>query len=100
LLEFPAILASAYHDSGRYTEAISAAEASLALRANDVDPILILTAAHAAQGGLEQARNTAKQVIEIAPSFRLGEFAKTLPYQDPSDLNRLIDRLRDTGLPD
>jgi len=98
--EFPAVLAAAYHDSGQYAEAISAAEASLALRSNDVDPMLILIAAHAARGDLDEARNIADRVIEIAPSFRLSEFAKSQPYQNPGDLQRLIDRLRAAGLPD
>jgi adenylate cyclase len=98
--EFPAILASAYHDSGRYADAIEAAKASLELRANDVDPLLVLSAAHAARGDREQARTIADQVLRIAPGFRLSEFAKTQPYQDPADLGRLIDRLRDAGLPD
>ena len=98
--EFPAVLAAAYHDSGQYAEAITAAEASLALRSNDVDPMLILIAAHAARGDLEEARNIADRVIEIAPSFRLSEFAKSQPYQNPGDLQRLIDRLRAAGLPD
>lgn len=36
--EFPAVLAAAYHDSGRYQEAIDAAYASLQLRDDDLDP--------------------------------------------------------------
>ena len=43
--EFPAVLAAAYHDSGRYAEAIAAATASLQLRNDDIDPTLILAAA-------------------------------------------------------
>lgn len=98
--EFPAILAGAYHDSGRYMEAISAAEASLELRSDDVDPMLILVAAHVAQGELDEARRIGETVLKIAPTFRLIEFAETQPYQNPDDFKRLIDQLRDAGLPD
>jgi hypothetical protein len=48
--EFPAVLAATYHDSGRYTEAIAAATASLELRNDDIDPMLFLIAANVAQG--------------------------------------------------
>ncbi|MCG6868556.1 MAG: hypothetical protein LJE91_07450 [Gammaproteobacteria bacterium] len=98
--EFPAILAGAYHDSGRYMEAISAAEASLELRSGDVDRMLILVAAHVAQGESDEARRIGEKVLKIAPTVRLGEFAETQPYQNPDDFKRLIDRLRDAGLPD
>jgi tetratricopeptide (TPR) repeat protein len=61
----------AYPDSGRYMEAISAAEASLEMRVDDVDPMLILAAAHAARGESDEARRIAEQVLNIAPTFRL-----------------------------
>ena len=96
--EFPAILAAAYHDSGRFEEAAAAAEASLQLRQEDVDPLLILTASRVAQGRLDDAREVAAQVRRIEPDFDLAAFGTTQPYRNEQDLERLLDRLRDAGL--
>jgi tetratricopeptide (TPR) repeat protein len=98
--EFPAVLAAAYHDSGRYAEAIAAATASLQLRDDDIDPMLMLAAAHVARGSLQQARAIAAKVQNLDPTFRLTEFSATQPYRNPQDLERLIGRLREAGLPD
>ena len=97
--EFPAVLAAAYHDSGRYTEAIVAAEASLKLRDNDIDPMLFLAASHVALGQVSDARQIAARIRQLEPTFCLTAFAKTQPYQNMQDLERLINRLRQAGLP-
>ena len=96
--EFPAILAAAYHDSGRLDEAIAAANASLQLRDDDIDPLLILAAAHAARGNLDEARAAAERVRAIEPDFNLDDYAVTQPYRDPQDLDRLLSHLREAGL--
>ena len=98
--EFPAILAAAYHDSGRYADAIAAANASLQLRNDDIDPLLILAAAQVALGSLDEAQRNAGKVQALEPTFRLTAFARTQPYQNPQDLEILIRRLREAGLPD
>jgi adenylate cyclase len=98
--EFPAILASAYHDSDRHSEAIAAARSSLQLRENDIDPLLVLAASNVAQGNLEQAREAADRVRDIDPAFKLCEYAATQPYRNPDDLERLLGRLREAGLGD
>jgi len=96
--EFPAILAAAFHDSGRYDEAITAANASLQLRDDDIDPLLILAASNAAQGNLDEARAAADRVRAIDPGFNLDDYAATQPYRDSQDLERLLGRLREAGL--
>jgi len=98
--EFPFVLAASYHDSGRYSEAITAAQASLKLRADDIDPMLFMAAANVAQGSVDEARQIAAEVLSLEPSFHLREFAKTQPYKNARDLSRLIDRLRQAGLPE
>jgi TolB-like protein len=98
--EFPAVLAAAYHDSGSNTEAIAAATASLQLRNDDIDPMLILAAASVAQGSLDEACEIAARVKQLDPTFRLTEFSATQPYKNRQDLERLIGRLREAGLPD
>ena len=98
--EFPAILAAAYHDSGRHAEAIAAAEASLALKRDDLDPLLILAASCAALGRSEQARAAARQARALSPGFDLAEFAASQPYREQHHLQRLVEHLRDAGLGD
>jgi len=98
--EYPAVLAASYHDAERYAEAIAAAEASLKLRDDDIDPLLILTASHVALGDLSAASVFAEKVKRLDPSFHLIDFAETQPYKNPRDLDRLIGRLREAGLPD
>jgi tetratricopeptide (TPR) repeat protein len=98
--EFPAILATTYHDSGRYADSVASAQASLQLKAEDVDPLLMLAASNVALGKLDEAREAAARVRSLEPGFRLDEFAATQPYQNPQDLERLLERLREAGLGD
>jgi len=98
--EYPAVLAASYHDAELYVEAISAAEASLRLRNDDIDPLLILTASHVALGNLSAASTLTDKVKRLDPYFHLSDFAETQPYKNPGDLDRLIGRLREAGLPD
>ena len=60
--------------------------------------MLILTASNVALGNLEKARETAAIIKTVEPGFCLSEYAVTQPYSDPKDLERLIDRLRESGL--
>lgn len=98
--EYPAVLAASYHDAERHAEAIAAAEASLKLRGDDIDPLLILIASHVALGDLSAASVFAEKVKRLDPNFHLIDFAETQPYKNPRDRDRLIGRLREAGLPD
>ena len=98
--EFPAVLAACYHDCGRYADAVQAAETSLRLRDNDVDPMLMMAAAKVAQGRLDEAKDIAHRIMQLDSRFSLDDFAATQPYRDPRHLECLIERLREAGLPD
>ena len=98
--EFPAVLAAAYHDNSQFAEAIAAARASLQLRNDDIDPMLFLIAANVAQGNLDEAQQITAKVKQLDPTFSLTEFTATQPYRNPHDLEQLIGRLREAGLPD
>ena len=95
---FPAILASAYHDSDRHEEAVAAARASIELCDTKVDPYLILAASSDALGRAEEARTAAEEALRINPDFNLAAFAESQPYKEQKDLDRLISRLRNSGL--
>ena len=96
--EFPAILASAYHDSDRHEEAVAAARAAIELSDDKVDPYLIIAASSDALGRAEEARWATHEVLRVKPDFNLAEFAKAQPYKERKDLDRLIARLRNAGL--
>jgi TolB-like protein len=95
---FPAILASAYHDSDRHEEAVAAARAAVELSDDKVDPYLIIAASSDALGRAEEARWATHEVLRVKPDFNLAKFAKAQPYKERKDLDRLIARLRNAGL--
>ena len=98
--EYPAVLAASYHDSDRFEEAVAAAEASLQLKKNDVDPMLFLAASLVALGDMNRASTVAQDILRLDPGFHINEFAETQPYKNRDDLDRLIGRLRACGLPE
>jgi adenylate cyclase len=63
-------------------------------------PHLVLAAAYAQSGELEEARAQAAQVLRINPGFAIEGYKRLLPYKDPKDLEHHIDGLRKAGLPE
>ena len=96
--EFPAILANAYHDSGRHENAIEAARASLELRPDDIDPMLILAASLAALNRADEAKQIARRILDLQPGFDLEAFARAQPYREHCRLDRLLDHLVSAGI--
>ncbi len=94
---YPAILASAFHGCGRHEEAISAALASLKLDNKNVDSSLVLAASYAALDRSDQASRAAKDVLKLKPEFNLKEFARTQPYKEQEELDRLTAQLVSAG---
>lgn len=95
---YPAVLASALHGAGRYVEAIDAANAAIALDANNVDPYLVLARSSIALGQREEAARAAACVRKIQPEFTLEKFAESQPYKDPNLLELQLQQLRKAGL--
>ena len=95
---YPAILANAYHDSGRHEEAVAAARAAIELSDDKVGPYLTIAASSDALGRAEDARWAAQEALRVKPEFNLGEYAESQPYKEQKDLDRLISRLRNAGL--
>ena len=93
-----AILASAFYSSERYEEAVAAAKTAIELDEFRVDPYLILAASSVILDHSEEARWAAQKVLKLKPEFSLAEFAKSQPYKEPRDLDRLINQLRSAGL--
>jgi adenylate cyclase len=95
---YPAILAHAYATSGRYEDAIAAADAVLAQHPKTLDAHLIRIGSCIALGRDEDARSSAESVRRLYPGFRVDAFATTQPYTDPAQLERVVTALRSAGL--
>jgi adenylate cyclase len=49
-------------------------------------------------GREKEARAVAEEVLRINPKFSLDYYAKTLPYKDQSEKDKIIDAMRKAGL--
>jgi class 3 adenylate cyclase/TolB-like protein/Flp pilus assembly protein TadD len=94
------VLAVAYRDCGEVELSISAAKESMRLNPQKDDAQLILCSNYKLAADHEQARSTADNIIASNPTFRLADYAKRQPYKHPAPLNRVIDALREAGLPE
>jgi len=93
-------LAAAYRDCGEVKLSITAAEESLKLNPHKNDAELILCADYKLAENHDQARDTAERIISSNPSFSLSNYARSQPYKDPDQLDRVINALREAGLPE
>jgi len=94
------VLAAAYRDCGEVELSISAAKESMRLNPQKDDAQLILCSDYKLAADHEQARSAADNIIASNPTFSLADFAKRQPYKHPAPLNRVIEALRDAGLPE
>jgi len=94
------VLAAAYRDSGEVDLSISVAKESIRLNPQNNGARLILCSDYKLATDNDQAQRVADEIIASEPTFRLSNFAKSQPYQNPAELDRLIATLRDAGLPD
>jgi len=94
------ILASAYRDCGDLELSISAAEESVRLAPRNNDARLILCSSYKLVEDDDQARGVADEVIANDPEFRLSDYAKSQPYKDAGPFERVLEALREAGLPD
>ncbi|MGD9227012.1 MAG: adenylate/guanylate cyclase domain-containing protein [Desulfobacterales bacterium] len=95
---FQATLAAAYYGSGRYDEAIAAAQEAGKSDQNNLDAFLILAGAYAALDRKEDAAKAASEVKRIKPDFKLQKYAETQPYKAPEALEEVISMLQKAGL--
>lgn len=93
------ILAAAYRDCGAVQLSIPAAKESLRLNPQSNEARLILCSDYQLAADRDQARRVADEIIASDPDFRLSTYAKSQPYKNPETLKRLIESLREAGLP-
>jgi hypothetical protein len=94
------VLATTYRDSGNVGLSISAGKEAIRLSPKQTEAQVTVCSDYELQNQRDQARRTAGEVVAIDPSFRLSAYSRTQPYRDMVTLDRLIEVLRDAGLPD
>jgi adenylate cyclase len=95
---YPMVLATSAYFGNRFEDAVAAAEQALAIDQEDVDALVVLTAALVRLDRLEQAKGSAQKILQIRPEFRLKAYGSRQPYKDPKALERLLENLRKAGL--
>jgi adenylate cyclase len=94
------LLAAAYRDSGQVDLSIPAAKEAARLDPDDNEARLILCSDYAMTANLEEARTTAEKILAREPSFGISAYARKHPYKNHASLDRVVEALREAGLPD
>ena len=94
------VLAAAYRDCGDVDQSILVANEVVRLAPDAIDGRLVLCSDYNFTDHPGEARRFAQEVIDIEPAFRLSNFASTQPYKDAATLRRVVESLRDAGLPE
>jgi adenylate cyclase len=91
-------LGIAYYLEGRIDEAISTLESGVARDPNFGGSQIMLSAAYAEAGRLEEAKRTASEVRRLFPFFDAAMFSSSLPFHGPGNRDRIATALRKAGL--
>jgi TolB-like protein/class 3 adenylate cyclase/Tfp pilus assembly protein PilF len=59
-----------------------------------------LAVAYSFMDRMDEARESASEILKRNPNFTLENWAKSLPYKNQADIDLLVDGLRKAGLPD
>lgn len=93
-----ACLSVAYRLAGQYEEAMVQAKKAVEWEPTFLLAHIALTASSSLTGRENEAREAAKGILKINPSFSVDQLAITLPYKDQSQVKLTIDALRKAGL--
>jgi adenylate cyclase len=94
------IVAFAHMFEGRYDQAIDWATRALSRSPNNAAGLRVAACAYALSGRTQEAARAAAQLLEVVPSYRVGDTKKRSLYQRPQDRERLYDGLRLAGVPE
>jgi len=84
--------------TGRFEEAVWAFKKALQRAPNNLIAHIGLGATYSLMGREKEARAEAEEILRINPKFSVDYFAKTTPYKDPSEIDKIADALRKAGL--
>ncbi len=91
---------AAYFTLGRYEDAADTFHKAAQRNPNAQHPHMWLAASYAHLGRMDEATWEAEELLTLDPDFSIRRMEDTVPYKDPLHLERLLDGLRKTGLPD
>ena len=89
-----------YYAMGRYDEAISALQRSLARNPDHFSPHRTLAVIYSELGRMAEARAEVTEMLRISPNVSLSGQSQRMPFRDPAVLERYMDGLRKAGLPE
>jgi adenylate cyclase len=93
-------LGQSYIFTGQYGEALAIQKTVLQRDPDNFSALIGLAAAYSVSGREEKAHAAAAEVLRIKPKFSLERFAETIMYKNHADTERVIEALREAGLPD
>lgn len=93
-------LARAYFQTGRYDEAVQVLERRLEHDPNSGEALILLAAAQSGAGRLSEAKAALTKFLEPRPAYTLRHYGSGEFYKNPDDLDRVLDALRQAGLPE
>src|SRR3989441_2369265 len=91
-------LGHAYRLAGRYEEAIAALKRVLTRNPDHLTAHVLLAALYSGLGREAEARAEAAEILRVSPNYSLAVVRQRMPYQDPAELERTLDGLRQAGL--
>jgi adenylate cyclase len=91
-------LGGALMETGRFEEAVSEYKKAIQRSPENILAHISLAATYNMMGREKEAHAEAAEVLRINPKFSLDSFAKSLPYKDQSQKDKVIDALRKAGL--
>ena len=86
--------------AGRHDDAVAFAERVLSERPDLVPALEVRTVAYAAAGRMDEARRSGRDLIRVAPQYRVSTVAAWMGPHRPEDLELLLESLRRAGLPE
>ena len=93
-------LGRAYFTQRRFEEAESAFERAVTLNPGWPWAHLVLAATRASLGKIDEAKAGVVEARRISPALTLAHVPKAWPFKNAADLDRLVDLLREAGLPE
>jgi adenylate cyclase len=97
---YDSLSATAFLVAGEHDLAIDLAHQSLRLNRSHISTHRTLTIAHVLADRLDDARNSAKELLQLDPLFTVGAFRQRYPGRDSAHAQSFCDALAAAGVPD
>jgi adenylate cyclase len=94
------VTALAHFCAGRYDDAASLADATLADQPNYAFALRVATASHALAGRVAESQKAAARLHQVCPQLRVSNLADVISPLRPADRARYVEGLREAGLPE